>query len=133
MLDIHHKECGAYLRYLVGLLLAQRYQVRVGVMIAGAYGCAQERHRFIILAAAAGEQLPPFPAPSHAVCNVRGKLGGFEACYVEAADDGDGPPLLPALMLGDAISDLPEACASPHVHALLERAPQPLACGGRRL
>lgn len=51
------------LKLTVACLLRMHYQVRFAVLQAGFYGVPQARKRALIVAAAPGKTLPPFPAP----------------------------------------------------------------------
>jgi DNA (cytosine-5)-methyltransferase 1 len=106
--DTLKKEGGGYAKYAVGRLLNEGYQARLALMAAGQYGVAQGRWRVFLWAARAGEQLPPFPEPTHNCrdfqANVmhKGKviIAGFTS---EEAALAAHPPVL----LGDILGDLP--------------------------
>ncbi|GAU22796.1 hypothetical protein TSUD_142360 [Trifolium subterraneum] len=93
-------------RYALGRLVQMKYQCRLGIMAAGAYGLPQFRLRVFIWGAAPSEKLPQFPLPTHDVI-VRGFIPvEFEGCTV-AYNEGHTVQLQNKLILQDAISDLP--------------------------
>ncbi|XP_041994274.1 DNA (cytosine-5)-methyltransferase CMT3-like isoform X2 [Salvia splendens] len=101
------KFAGGFLgRYAMGCLVAMGYQARMGMMAAGAYGLPQFRMRVFLWGALPTEKLPSYPLPTHNVV-VRGVIPlEFEANTV-AYEEGCKLNLKKALVLGDAISDLP--------------------------
>lgn len=48
MTDIFKNQDGAYGKFAMAKLVACRYQLRCGVLTAGAYGCAQARLRLVL-------------------------------------------------------------------------------------
>ncbi|KAK7829396.1 dna (cytosine-5)-methyltransferase 3, partial [Quercus suber] len=93
-------------RYALGRLIGMNYQVRMGMMAAGAYGLPQFRMRVFLWGAQPTENLPQFPLPTHDVV-VRGVIPlEFEKNTV-AHDEGHNLKLEEKLLLKDAISDLP--------------------------
>ncbi|KAJ4865251.1 c-5 cytosine-specific DNA methylase domain-containing protein [Trichoderma breve] len=62
---ITHERHHQYLRGLIGDYTQLGYSVRWKVVRLCTWGLAQDRKRLIILAAAPGEKLPPFPKPTH--------------------------------------------------------------------
>ncbi|XP_075635133.1 DNA (cytosine-5)-methyltransferase CMT3-like [Castanea sativa] len=93
-------------RYALGRLIGMNYQVRMGMMAAGAYGLPQFRMRVFLWGAQPTENLPQFPLPTHDVV-VRGVIPlEFEKNTV-AHDEGHNLKLEEKLLLEDAISDLP--------------------------
>ncbi|KAK4077500.1 uncharacterized protein Triagg1_3832 [Trichoderma aggressivum f. europaeum] len=62
---ITHERHHQYLRGLIGDYTQLGYSVRWKVVRLCTWGLAQDRKRLIILAAAPGERLPPFPKPTH--------------------------------------------------------------------
>nr|GFB52274.1 DNA (cytosine-5)-methyltransferase CMT3-like [Tanacetum cinerariifolium] len=56
-------------RYALGRLVANNYQARVGLMVAGSYGLPQFRMRMFMWGAAPSEKLPQYPLPTHKVVN----------------------------------------------------------------
>lgn len=63
---ITHDRHAGYLWALVGDMTDQGYSVRWKVVRLCTWGLAQDRKRLIMIAAAPGERLPPFPEPTHA-------------------------------------------------------------------
>ncbi|KAJ3692339.1 hypothetical protein LUZ60_012689 [Juncus effusus] len=95
-------------RYALGRLVEMEYQARLGLMVAGCYGLPQFRMRVFLWGALPTEVLPQFPLPTHDVI-VRGNVPQEFEHHIVALDvNADRSRLLPALVLGDAISDLPE-------------------------
>ncbi|KAJ6702636.1 CYTOSINE-SPECIFIC METHYLTRANSFERASE [Salix koriyanagi] len=93
-------------RYAVGCLVSMKYQARLGMLAAGAYGLPQFRMRVFLWGACATEKLPQYPLPTHDVL-VRGVVPlEFEGNTV-AYEEGVKPELERKLFLQDAISDLP--------------------------
>nr|AGT16212.1 methyltransferase [Saccharum hybrid cultivar R570] len=77
-------------RYALSCLVAMNYQARLGMMVAGCYGLPQFRMRVFLWGALSSMQ-----------------------CIV-AYDETQKPSLKKALLLGDAISDLPEGKVENH-------------------
>ncbi|KAJ7527101.1 hypothetical protein O6H91_16G037000 [Diphasiastrum complanatum] len=101
------KFCGGVLgRYALSRLVSMHYQAKLGLMVAGCYGLAQFRMRVFLWGACPNEKLPPFPLPTHNVV-VRGNIPADWERNVVAYDETQHPNLQKALVLGDAISDLP--------------------------
>uniref|UniRef100_A0ACD5VA28 Uncharacterized protein n=1 Tax=Avena sativa TaxID=4498 RepID=A0ACD5VA28_AVESA len=102
------KFAGGYLaRYALSRLVSLGYQAQLGMMVAGCYGLPQFRMRMFIWGALPSMVLPKYPLPTHNVV-VRGGIPyGFSESIV-AYDETQGPTLEKALLLGEAISDLPE-------------------------
>ncbi|KAL7928481.1 S-adenosyl-L-methionine-dependent methyltransferase [Trichoderma chlorosporum] len=69
---ITHERHHQYLRALIGDYTQLGYSVRWKVVRLCTWGLAQDRKRLIILAAAPGEKLPPFPEPTHSENGVGG-------------------------------------------------------------
>nr|GMD78186.1 DNA (cytosine-5)-methyltransferase CMT2 [Ipomoea batatas] len=93
-------------RYALSRLVHVRYQARLGILAAGCYGLPQFRLRVFILGALPSEKLPPFPLPTHDVIVRYWPPPEFERNTV-AYDEGQPRELEEALVLRDAISDLP--------------------------
>ncbi|GAB2264969.1 hypothetical protein Dimus_000040 [Dionaea muscipula] len=93
-------------RYALSRLVNLRYQARLGIMAAGCYGLPQFRLRVFLWGAHPDESLPQFPLPTHDVILRYGAPVEFERNVV-AYNEGQVPRLEKALVLGDAISDLP--------------------------
>lgn len=93
-------------RYALSRLVAMNYQARLGMMVAGCYGLPQFRMRAFLWGALPSVVLPKFPLPTHDVV-VRGVVpNAFSQCVV-AYDETEVRRLRKALLLADAISDLP--------------------------
>lgn len=69
---ITHERHRQYLRALIGDFTQLGYSVRWKVVRLCTWGLAQDRKRLIMLAAAPGEKLPPFPQPTHSENGVGG-------------------------------------------------------------
>ncbi|KAG9459845.1 hypothetical protein H6P81_004353 [Aristolochia fimbriata] len=101
------KFAGGFLgRYALGRLVQMSYQARLGMMVAGCYGLPQFRMRVFIWGAHPTEKLPPYPLPTHNVVVRGGPPVEFEQNVV-AYDESQHCDLEMALVLSDAISDLP--------------------------
>ncbi|XP_062205913.1 DNA (cytosine-5)-methyltransferase 3-like [Phragmites australis] len=95
-------------RYALSCLVAMNYQARLGMMVAGCYGLPQFRNRVFLWGALSSVVLPKYPLPTHDVV-VRGGAPNAFSQSVVAYDETKNPSLKKALLLGDAISDLPKA------------------------
>ncbi|XP_020684624.1 DNA (cytosine-5)-methyltransferase 1 isoform X1 [Dendrobium catenatum] len=94
-------------RFALSKLVQMNYQVRLGIMAAGCYGLPQFRMRVFLWGARPTEVIPQFPLPTHDVLVRGGAPVKFENNVV--AYNEDQKVVLPtALLLGDAISDLPK-------------------------
>lgn len=93
-------------RYAVGRLIGMNYQARLGIMAAGSYGLPQFRLRVFLWGAHISKKLPQYPLPTHDVVSKGGIPTEFEEIYVSHGKKGS-PLLEKALLLKDAISDLP--------------------------
>ncbi|KAI3941075.1 hypothetical protein MKW92_045351 [Papaver armeniacum] len=91
-------------RYAICRLVEMRYQARLGLLVAGGYGLPQYRMRAFLWGARATEKLPQFPLPTHNAIRRGYPPKEFERNVVVR----DEKVLLKALVLEDAISDLPE-------------------------
>ncbi|XP_040384096.1 DNA (cytosine-5)-methyltransferase CMT3-like [Oryza brachyantha] len=94
-------------RYALSRLVAMNYQARLGMMVAGCYGLPQFRMRVFLWGALPTMVLPKYPLPTHDVV-VRGGAPNAFSQSIVAYDETQKPTLKKALLLGDAISDLPE-------------------------
>ncbi|TVU47822.1 hypothetical protein EJB05_07431, partial [Eragrostis curvula] len=94
-------------RYALSRLVAMNYQARLGMMVAGCYGLPQFRMRVFLWGALPSMVLPKFPLPTHDAVKRGVVPNEFEQCVV-AYDETEVPSLRKALLLADAISDLPE-------------------------
>ncbi|KAI3690218.1 hypothetical protein L2E82_48194 [Cichorium intybus] len=93
-------------RYALSRLVHMNYQARLGIMAAGSYGLPQFRLRVFIWGALPTEKLPQFPLPTHEVIVRYFPPVEFEQ-HIVAYDEGQPRELLEAVVLRDAISDLP--------------------------
>ncbi|KAL3824717.1 hypothetical protein ACJIZ3_020746 [Penstemon smallii] len=97
---------GLLANYAIGRLVSMNYQARLGIMAAGAYGVPQCRMRFFLWGAGPTETLPQFPLPTHEVMKKGVVINEYKENIV---GNGSGQiELQKAVLLGDAISDLPE-------------------------
>ncbi|KAI3858794.1 hypothetical protein MKW92_029416, partial [Papaver armeniacum] len=94
-------------RYAMGRLVAMKYQVRLGLLIAGSYGLPQFRMRAFLWGAQNTKKLPQFPLPTHKVI-ARGFSPKQFKQNVVKGDEAYTLQLKKALLLKDAIYDLPE-------------------------
>ncbi|XP_010449422.1 PREDICTED: DNA (cytosine-5)-methyltransferase CMT2-like [Camelina sativa] len=106
VVDILRLDQGSLGRYALSRLVNMRYQARLGIMAAGCYGLSQFRSRVFMWGAVPDKNLPPFPLPTHDVIVRYGFPLEFERNVV-AYDEGQPRILEKALVLKDAISDLP--------------------------
>ncbi|KAL2901255.1 hypothetical protein RDABS01_026337 [Bienertia sinuspersici] len=107
VMDILKFDKGSLGRYALSRLVHMKYQARVGIIAAGCYGLPQFRLRVFFWGALPSEELPQFPLPTHDVVVRYWPPAEFERNVV-AYDEGTQPPdLEDAVLLGDAISDLP--------------------------
>ncbi|XP_057820390.2 DNA (cytosine-5)-methyltransferase CMT3 isoform X1 [Cryptomeria japonica] len=93
-------------RYALNRLVKMHYQARLGMMVAGCYGIPQFRMRVFLWGASPLEILPPYPLPTHDVV-IKGSFPVSWEHNAVAYDEIDKPQLREALVLADAISDLP--------------------------
>ncbi|XP_021278105.1 DNA (cytosine-5)-methyltransferase CMT3-like isoform X2 [Herrania umbratica] len=93
-------------RYALSQLIHLNYQVRMGMMAAGAYGLPQFRMRVFLWGARPTEKLPQYPLPTHDVV-VRGVIPLEFEMNTVAYDEGQKVELETKLLLEDAIADLP--------------------------
>ncbi|KAL6348454.1 hypothetical protein AAG906_007386 [Vitis piasezkii] len=93
-------------RYAISRLVHMKYQARLGMIAAGCYGLPQFRLRVFLWGAHPGESLPQFPLPTHDVVAKYWPPSEFE-CNIVAYDEGQPRELEKAVVLRDAISDLP--------------------------
>ncbi|PPS18152.1 hypothetical protein GOBAR_AA02409 [Gossypium barbadense] len=103
VVDILRLDKGSLGRYALSRLVHMKYQARLGIIAAGCYGLPQFRLRVFLWGAHPSERLPQFPLPTHDRNTV-------------AYEEGQPRQLEDALLLRDAISDLP-----PVVVSLLEK------------
>ncbi|KAF8044898.1 hypothetical protein N665_6047s0001 [Sinapis alba] len=98
---------GQMFKLTLASLLEMGYQVRFGVLEAGAYGVSQSRKRAFIWAAAPGEVLPEWPEPMH-VFNVSELTISLSKGlrYAAVRSTQQGAPFRP-ITVRDTIGDLP--------------------------
>ncbi|PIN07174.1 DNA (cytosine-5-)-methyltransferase [Handroanthus impetiginosus] len=97
---------GQLASYAVGRLVSMNYQTRLGIMAAGAYGVPQCRMRFFLWGAGKMESLPQFPLPTHEVLKKGVVINEFKEIII--GHGNEECKLQKTVLLGDAISDLPE-------------------------
>ncbi|XP_047043493.1 DNA (cytosine-5)-methyltransferase 1-like [Lolium rigidum] len=107
VLDILKFSKGYLGKYALSRLVAMKYQSRLGIMVAGCYGLPQFRMRVFLWGALSTMVVPAFPLPTHHVV-VRGGAPKAFAQSIVAYNEAQMPILNKALVLHDAISDLPE-------------------------
>ncbi|XP_074270247.1 DNA (cytosine-5)-methyltransferase CMT2-like isoform X2 [Silene latifolia] len=105
--DILRFDKGSLGRYALSRLVHMRYQARVGIIAAGCYGVPQFRLRAFFWGALPSEELPQFPLPTHDVVVRYWPPAEFERNLVGYEEGQQTPELEDAVLLGDAISDLP--------------------------
>ncbi|KQJ98774.1 DNA (cytosine-5)-methyltransferase CMT3 [Brachypodium distachyon] len=110
-------------RYALSRLVALNYQARLGMMVAGCYGLPQFRMRVFLWGALPDMVLPKYPLPTYDVV-VRGIVPNAFSQSVVAYDETQKPTLKKALLLGDAISDLPEV-DNYQLHEVMEYGTKP--------
>ncbi|XP_057541333.1 DNA (cytosine-5)-methyltransferase CMT3-like isoform X2 [Amaranthus tricolor] len=106
VVDILRLANGHLGKYAISRLVQLKYQASLGIMAAGCYGLPQFRLRVFLWGAHPNERLPQFPLPTHDVVLKYGAPYKFERNIV-AYDEDQSPNLEKALILKDAISDLP--------------------------
>ncbi|KAL1370753.1 DNA (cytosine-5)-methyltransferase CMT2 isoform X2 [Arachis hypogaea] len=106
VVDILKFDNGSLGRYALSRLVHMNYQARLGMVAAGCYGLPQFRLRVFLWGAHPSEVLPQFPLPSHDVIVSYWPPTEFERNTV-AYDEGQPRELEKAIVLQDAISDLP--------------------------
>ncbi|KAM1024158.1 hypothetical protein ACFX2I_037349 [Malus domestica] len=94
-------------RYALSRLVHMKYQARLGILAAGCYGLPQFRLRVFLWGAHACENLPQFPLPTHDVIVRYWPPPEFERNTVAYDEEQPRELLEKALVLRDAISDLP--------------------------
>ncbi|KAI8141958.1 S-adenosyl-L-methionine-dependent methyltransferase [Fennellomyces sp. T-0311] len=96
------------LKYILRCLTSMGYQVRFGLHQAANQGVAQSRRRLFVWGARIGNKLPDFPAPANCFDN-RASVTinvGYTHTITYSNRTGSRAPL-PAMTVGDSISDLP--------------------------
>ncbi|XP_077231680.1 DNA (cytosine-5)-methyltransferase 1B-like isoform X2 [Tasmannia lanceolata] len=98
---------GQTFRLTLASLLEMGYQVRFGILEAGAYGVSQSRKRAFIWAASPEEILPEWPEPMHVFASPELKIrlpGNY--LYAAARSTAGGAPFR-SITVRDTIGDLP--------------------------
>nr|XP_010936296.1 DNA (cytosine-5)-methyltransferase 1B [Elaeis guineensis]XP_019701343.1 DNA (cytosine-5)-methyltransferase 1B [Elaeis guineensis]XP_019701346.1 DNA (cytosine-5)-methyltransferase 1B [Elaeis guineensis]XP_019701349.1 DNA (cytosine-5)-methyltransferase 1B [Elaeis guineensis]XP_029123947.1 DNA (cytosine-5)-methyltransferase 1B [Elaeis guineensis] len=98
---------GQTFRLTLASLLEMGYQVRFGILEAGAYGVPQSRKRAFIWAASPKETLPEWPEPMHVFASPELKItmpGGVH--YAAVRSTSGGAPFR-SITVRDTIGDLP--------------------------
>ncbi|XP_020091881.1 DNA (cytosine-5)-methyltransferase 1B-like isoform X3 [Ananas comosus] len=98
---------GQTFRLTLASLLEMGYQVRFGILEAGAYGVSQSRKRAFIWAAAPDEALPEWPEPMHVFSAPELKISmPGDVHYVAVRSTAGGAPFR-SVTVRDTIGDLP--------------------------
>ncbi|KAH9684673.1 DNA (cytosine-5)-methyltransferase 1B [Citrus sinensis] len=98
---------GQTFRLTLASLLQMGYQVRFGVLQAGAYGMSQSRKRAFIWAASPEETLPEWPEPMHVFTGPELKVKlARNSHYAAVRSTANGAPFR-AITVRDTIGDLP--------------------------
>ncbi|XP_047086199.1 DNA (cytosine-5)-methyltransferase 1A-like [Lolium rigidum] len=98
---------GQTFRLAIASLLGMGYQVRFGILEAGAFGVAQSRKRAFIWAAAPGETLPDWPEPMHVFASPELKINLPDGKYYAAAKSTARGAPFRSITVRDTIGDLP--------------------------
>ncbi|PKA56742.1 DNA (cytosine-5)-methyltransferase 1B [Apostasia shenzhenica] len=98
---------GQTFRLTLASLLEMGYQVRFGILEAGAYGVSQSRKRAFIWAASPQETLPEWPEPMHVFASPELKISlNGNSHYAAVCSTADGGPFR-SITVRDTIGDLP--------------------------
>lgn len=99
---------GQTFRLAIASLLEMGYQVRFGILDAGAYGVSQSRKRAFIWAASPEEILPEWPEPMHVFSGPELKITlDKNTHYTAVRSTSSGAPFR-AITVRDTIGDLPD-------------------------
>ncbi|TVU44569.1 hypothetical protein EJB05_04014 [Eragrostis curvula] len=98
---------GQTFRLTLASLLEMGYQVRFGILEAGAYGVAQSRKRAFIWAAAPGETLPEWPEPMHVFASPELKITLPDGNYYAAVKSTAAGAPFRSITVRDTVGDLP--------------------------
>ncbi|KAH0923581.1 hypothetical protein HID58_023599 [Brassica napus] len=98
---------GQTFKLTLASLLEMGYQVRFGVLEAGAYGVAQSRKRAFIWAAAPGEVLPEWPEPMHVFGTPELKIKLSKRSHYAAVRSTQYGAPFRSITVRDTINDLP--------------------------
>lgn len=98
---------GQTFRLTLASLLEMGYQVRFGILEAGAYSVSQSRKRAFIWAASPEETLPEWPEPMHVFAGPELKVSLSKSThYAAVRSTANGAPFR-AITVRDTIGDLP--------------------------
>ncbi|KAK1367204.1 DNA (cytosine-5)-methyltransferase [Heracleum sosnowskyi] len=98
---------GQTFRLALASLLEMGYQVRFGILEAGAYGVPQSRKRAFIWAAAPEETLPEWPEPMHVFAAPELKVALPQNKYYAAVQSTQTGAPFRSITVRDTIGDLP--------------------------
>ncbi|KAG2242456.1 hypothetical protein Bca52824_095705 [Brassica carinata] len=98
---------GQTFKLTLASLLEMGYQVRFGVLEAGAYGVSQSRKRAFIWAAAPGEVLPEWPEPMHVFGTPELKIKLSKRSHYAAVRSTQYGAPFRSITVKDTINDLP--------------------------
>ncbi|GJN23014.1 hypothetical protein PR202_gb10628 [Eleusine coracana subsp. coracana] len=98
---------GQTFRLTLASLVEMGYQVRFGILEAGAYGVAQSRKRAFIWAAAPGETLPEWPEPMHVFASPELKITLPDGNYYAAVGSTAAGAPFRSITVRDTVGDLP--------------------------
>ncbi|KAJ4744590.1 Cytosine-specific methyltransferase [Rhynchospora pubera] len=99
---------GQTFRLAIASLIEMGYQVRFGILEAGAFGVAQSRKRAFIWAAAPNETLPDWPQPMHVFASPQLRISLSDGqSYAAVCSTANGAPFR-SITVRDTIGDLPE-------------------------
>ncbi|XP_020872430.1 DNA (cytosine-5)-methyltransferase 3 [Arabidopsis lyrata subsp. lyrata] len=98
---------GRTFQLTVASLLEMGYQVRFGLLEAGAYGISQPRKRAFIWAAAPNEVLPEWPEPMHVFNNPGFKISLSRRLHYAAVQSTKFGAPFRSITVRDTIGDLP--------------------------
>ncbi|VVB07151.1 unnamed protein product [Arabis nemorensis] len=102
----HNK--GQTFRLTLASLLEMGYQVRFGILEAGAYGVSQSRKRAFIWAAAPEEVLPEWPEPMHVFRVPKLKISLSQGLHYAAVRSTQKGAPFRSITVRDTIGDLPQ-------------------------
>ncbi|XP_020272922.1 DNA (cytosine-5)-methyltransferase 1B-like isoform X2 [Asparagus officinalis] len=98
---------GQTFRLTLASLLEMGYQVRFGILEAGAYGVSQSRKRAFIWAASPEETLPEWPEPMHVFAGSELKISLGKGVHYAAVRSTAGGAAFRPITVRDTIGDLP--------------------------
>ncbi|XP_039140950.1 DNA (cytosine-5)-methyltransferase 1B-like isoform X2 [Dioscorea cayenensis subsp. rotundata] len=94
-------------RLTLASLLEMGYQVRFGILDAGAYGVSQSRKRVFVWAASPEEKLPEWPEPMHVFAGPELKIPLSNGMHYSAVRSTAGGAPFRSITVRDTIGDLP--------------------------